>query len=162
MLNAQRVLVSHLDAAWLPKGGRADVVLADGDAAVPTPVCLVRLLVTRAGRMLTLPRSDGGGLDIPTARVERGAHVDCLRSLMIRVLGSLHPTTLLGYVQNVVPDAPDDYPWPSPRAYFAVWLCQLPEDFEPDGVWLHATAAETELSARHWWPLAAHVAMSEE
>ena len=73
------------------------------------------------------------------------------------VLGSVQPTRLVGYVRNVVPEAPDDYPWPSPCAHFAVWHCRLPEDVEPAGVWLDAASAGTEMGARHWWPLAAHV-----
>jgi hypothetical protein len=162
MPNAERVLASHRDAAWLPEGGRADVVLADVDAEVPAPTCLVRLLATRDDQVLTVPRADGDGLDIPTQRVARGAHADALRTLMTRVLGGVHPSMLLGYVRNAVPEAPDDYPWPSPDAYFAVWQCRLPEELDPAGVWLDAETAATELSARHWWPLAAHLPMFVE
>ena len=157
MLNGERALVSHADAPWLPKGGRADVVLADEVAELPAPTCLVRLLATRGGRVLTVPRADGGGLDIPTRRVEASTPADCLRTLVMDVLGSVQPTRLVGYVRNVVPEAPDDYPWPSPCAHFAVWHCRLPEDVEPAGVWLDAASAGTEMGARHWWPLAAHV-----
>lgn len=157
MTNAEQVLVSHPDAAWLPDGGRADVVLAVGPPAVPRPTCLVRLLATRQRQIFTTARADGGGLDIPTLPVGDRVVEDCLHALLVRVLGSMYPTTLLGYVRNVVQGTPDDYPWPSPDAYFVVWHFQLPTDFNAGGVWLDAVEAEEQLGDRHWWPLAAHV-----
>ena len=155
--NDEELLVSHPDATWLPHGGRADVVLVGTDAVLPTPTCLVRVLATRDGKVFTVPRADGKGLDIPTLPVGEGGAVSSLQALMVGVLGGAHPTVLLGYVRNVVPGAPDDYPWPSPDAHFAVWHCAVPVDCEPRGVWLDAYEAESQLRDRHWWPLAAHV-----
>jgi hypothetical protein len=152
-----QVVVSHANAAWLPAGSRADVVLAAGHVvAPPSPVCLVRLLATRDGRVLTGARPDGAGLDIPTLRVVDGTAEAGLQALVTQTLGRAHPTTLLGYVRNVVPDPSDDYPWPSPEAHFAVWTCEVPPGVDPDGVWLDASEAKAHLADRHWWPLAAH------
>ena len=156
MPSRERVLLSHPDAAWLPDGGRADVVLAGTGSVPPSPTCVVRLLATRDGSVLTVHRADGRGLDIPTMSVRDGAVDGCLEALMVRVIGSVQPTTLLGYVRNVVPGAPDDYPWAVPHAHFAVWHCALPADCDPQGVWLDSVEAERHLVDRHWWPLAAH------
>lgn len=151
-----RVLLSRRDAAWLPDGGRADVVLAGAGAEPPSPTCLVRLLVTRAGRILTVPRADGRGLDLPTRPVGDGDVDGCVQTLMLEAVGRVHPT-LLGWVRNVVPGDPDGYPWPLPKAHFAVWHCQVPADGDPRGTWLDGPEAQTHLGGRHWWPLAAHV-----
>jgi len=75
-----QVLVSRVDAAWLPPGGRADVVLADADEAPPPPTCVVRLLATRDERVLTMRRADGRGLDLPTRLVGDESHSDCLEA----------------------------------------------------------------------------------
>jgi hypothetical protein len=128
--NNEVLLVSHTDAGWLPDGGRADVVLAGTDAALPRPTCVVRLLATRDGKVLAVPRADGKGLDIPALSVRPSEVDDCLQALIVRVLGGVHPTMLLAYVRNVVTGAPDDYPWPSPDAHFAVWYCAVPADCE--------------------------------
>lgn len=157
MSNAQRVLSSRSGPAWLPDGGRADVVLAGTHGVVPSPTCLVRLIATHGDVVLTVPRADGGGLDIPTRRVGDEVVADCLQALLVRVGGSLRNTSLLGYVRNRVHEAPDDYPWPSPDAYFTVWHCQMPMEANAEGTWLDAAEAEIQLSARHWWPLAAHL-----
>jgi hypothetical protein len=121
-----RLLVSHDGPAWLPAGGRADVVLAGRSATLPEPTCLVRLLVTRDGQMLVVPRRDGRGLDIPTQTVVDGAADHALVSLVVATLGDVRPTALLGYVRNAVPAPSDDYPWPAPDAYFAVWPGRRP------------------------------------
>jgi hypothetical protein len=149
------MIVSHRDAGWLPRGGRADVVLADGDTAVPDPTCVVRLFATRDGRVLTVARADGGGPDLPTLAIDGGDVEATLRMLLLRTLGTVRPASMLGYVRNVVADPPDDYPWPSPYAHFVVWHCHVPADLDPVGVWLERTGAETHLGTRHWWPLAA-------
>ena len=158
-----RVLVSHHGPAWLPAGGRADVVAVGASAAPPEPTCLVRLLVTQDDRMLVVPRRDGRGMDIPTRAVGGGAVHQVLDSLVVDVLGDVRRTVLLGYVRNVVREPPDDYPWPAPDAYFAVWHCPLSADGElsaagePEGEWLDPVGAATELGERHWWPLATQV-----
>ena len=103
-----------------------------------------------------MPRADGGGLDIPTLHVTDDTAEACLQTLQLRTLGGLHPTTLLGYVRNVVHEAPRDYPWPSPDAYFVVWHCQVPQDVAVEGAWLDPAEAKAQLGGRHWWPLAAH------
>ena len=155
MSTSEHVLVSHHGAAWLPEGGRADVVLAGKPALVPAPVCLVRLLVTRGSSLLVEPRPDGRGLDIPSRKVREGAWEGAVEDLLRQALGSVRHATLLGYVRNDVPGEPEDYPWPLPHAYFAVWHYPLPGDDDATGTWLHAAEAEAHLADRHWWPLAA-------
>lgn len=157
MPNTERLLLSHPDASWLPNGGRADVVLVGADAVVPNPTCIVRLLITRGKEILTEARADGGGPDIPSLRVCSGTVEENMEALLVRVLGAVYPATLLGYVRNVVHEAPDDYPWPSPVAHFAVWRCTYTGDLGAHGLWLDAAEAEAELGNRHWWPLAAHL-----
>lgn len=158
MSTSERVLVSHQDAAWLPAQGRADVVLAGVPAVAPSPICLVRLLVTRGNSILVEARSDGRGLDIPTREVRDGAWEEPVENLLRQTVPSKSHARLLGYVCNVVPRAPKDYPWPTPTAYFAVWHCPLPAHRDAQGMWLDLSKAEAELGQRHWWPMAAHAA----
>ena len=136
------------------------MVLADRAADVPSPLCLVRLLVTAGSSILVEDRPDGRGLDIPTGRVHDGAWEEPVQQLLRRTVGSHHPSRLLGYVRNTVPAAPTDYPWPSPYAHFAVWHCALPTHPDAPGTWLDAIQADAELGDRHWWPLAAHATPS--
>lgn len=119
---------------------------------MPTPVCLVRLAVTRDGRVLSVPRA-GGGLDLPTEPVRGGDHAVALRTLLDRE----RPASPLGFVRNLVPAPPEDYPWPSPEAHFVVWRCRLRDGLEPSGAWLDAPSAAAELGSRHWWPLVAQL-----
>lgn len=156
MSTSERVLVSHQGAVWLPDQGRADVVLAGVPAVAPSPICLVRLLVTRGNSILVEARSGGRGLDIPTREVRDGAWEESLEDLLRQTVTSDDHARLLGYVLNDVPRAPGDYPWPAPHAYFAVWHCAFPAYRDPPGTWLDAAEAEAELHDRHWWPLAAH------
>ena len=118
---------------------------------------MVRLLATHRHRVLAVSRADGAGRDIPTLPVTGGTVREGLELLMSEYLGRLHPCALLGWVHNVVPDAPDDYAWPSPNAYFAVWRCVLPANCEPQGSWLDPAEAEVEMARRHWWPLLKHL-----
>jgi hypothetical protein len=64
---------------------------------------------------------------------------------------------LLGYVRNTVPTPDADYPWPAPKACFAVYLGHLLPAGDADvGAWLALDRAGPELSQRHWWPLMEH------
>jgi hypothetical protein len=146
------VLSSRPDAPWLPRGGCADVVLAHSDVP-PDPVCLARLLVLREGQVLTWPRADGRGPDIPTRAVDDRGVRACVDALVRDVVGPTRPTRLLGYVRNVVRAPVDAYPWPAPQAHFAVWLCELSPGVRAHGVWLDLDDAEPVLGDRHWWPL---------
>jgi hypothetical protein len=130
---SERVLVSNATPSWLPDGGRADVILGGTDSVPPSPTSLVRLLATRHGKVFTVHRADGSGLDIPSLSVEGGAVEGCLKALMVRTFGGVHPARFLGYVRNIVSGAPNDYAWPSPHAHFAVWHCALPPDCDPRG-----------------------------
>ncbi|MBO0812445.1 MAG: hypothetical protein J2P23_10425 [Microlunatus sp.] len=145
-----RILHTVVNAPWLPPGGRAEIVSADHP---PSPTGLVRLLV-RAGELIFCePRRDTGKIDIPTAPVAaddlegRAAAA----ALAERVLGGSAGARLLGYVRNVVPDAVDDYPWPTPLAHFSVWVA----DGKPvvAGTWVDTRLDGCPLHDRHWWPL---------
>ncbi len=80
-----------------------------------------------------------------------------METLLVSALGTVQPTVFLGYVRNVVNEPTDDYEWPVPHAYFAVWHCDLPADREVEGQWLGAREAKGRLADRHWWPLGATV-----
>lgn len=108
--------------------------------------------------MLVVARPDGGGMDIPTLSVADDVPELALEALLVEVLGDVRPATLLGYVRNVVNDAPGDYPWPAPDAYFVVWHCREAADVHANGVWLDRGQAKAQLRNRHWWPLGAYVA----
>ena len=118
---------------------------------------MVRLLVTRDRQVLTLPRPDGSGLDLPTRRVGDEGVDASLQALLADTLGDPGPAELLGYVRNVVADGGAGYPWPVPHAHFAVWRCVLPAGAAVVGEWVGPDRAGRELAERHWWPLAAHV-----
>lgn len=157
VVNADRVLASHPDAPWLPAGGSAHVVLAAAESPIPAPICMVRLLATRGRDILTVTRDDGRGVDIPSVRVGSSQVQERLEALMLDCLGALQPVALVGYVRNVVTEPTEDYPWPVPDAYFAVWHSEVGEVRLDRGQWTAALSAESGLEARHWWPLAAHV-----
>jgi hypothetical protein len=156
-LGSGRLLVSRPDAAWLPPGGRADVVLAGGAETPPEPTCVVRLLVTCDGALLTRQRTDGRGLDLPSATVDGQPVTECLRRLQEDTVGPGASARLLGYVRNVVDTADGAYPWPRPLAHFSVWHCDLEGAHRVAGEWLAHEEAAVTLSERHWWPLAAEL-----
>ncbi|MGG5260579.1 NUDIX hydrolase [Phycicoccus avicenniae] len=114
---------------------------------------MVRLLLSRDGSVLTVPRADGAGPDLPNAAVGEETPDEALAGLAQRVLGRHAPARLLGYVRNTVPDPTPHYPWPVPVAHFTVWQCVAPQGVEPDGRWLDEASARTLLAERHWWPL---------
>ena len=154
-----RIISSSTAPAWLPDGAQADVVLAGDDGMAPEPTCVVRLLLTRADHVLTVPRPDGRGADLPSAVVQDGAVEEALDVLVARFLGPGRAVRLLGYVRNVVAAASADYPWPAPLAHFAVWHAALapdedaPADADHRAGWLAMADAGTHLGHRHWWPL---------
>lgn len=144
------------DAPWLPPGGRADVVVHDPDDPVPSPLGLVRLLVTDSdGRIFCRARTgDRPGWDLPTAHVPDGGRQTAVEKLTTAVFGQVAATELVGYVRNTVP-AGTRYEWPAPVAHFAVY--RVLDHAVPvlDGTWLDDDAAAEHLGERHWWPLIA-------
>jgi hypothetical protein len=53
-----------------------------------------------------------------------------------------------------VPEPDPDYPWPAPRACFAVFARAVDPDVpHGDGQWLSLDEAAVHLGERHWWPL---------
>jgi hypothetical protein len=162
----ERVIRSITDAAWLPPGGRVDVIASRQDTA-PSTTVLVRLAVLRDGELLAR-RRDGGGWDLPSQEVGTHGAMAALTDLERGVLGvgdraEVERPSLLGYVRNTVPHGADGYPWPIPQASFAVFLARTPTrellaaDGSPDCRWLPLRSAAGTLSARHWWPLLADV-----
>ena len=150
----ERVVEAVPGAPWLPPGSRADVIASRQEEA-PANTVVVRLALVRGSDLLVVERSDGRW-DLPTRAVGDLSPVAALSSLVDDLVGS--PTavspTLLGYVRNTVPSPDADYPWPVPKACFAVYTDRLaPGDETSHGTWLAPDRAETELSQRHWWPL---------
>ena len=62
--------------------------------------------------------------------------------------------TLVGYVRNTVPAPGPGYPWPVPRACFAVFHREVDPGVPfGGGHWLSLDEAADHLTERHWWPL---------
>ena len=164
-MSDDRIISTFSAPAWLPDGAQADVVLAGDGGTAPEPTCVVRLLLTRAGQVLTVPRPDGRGVDLPSAVVGDGAVADALDVLVARFLGPGRAVRLLGYVRNVVAAATADYPWPAPLPHFTVWHATLapdedaPADADDRAGWVDLADAGAHLGHRHWWPLSAHAAV---
>jgi hypothetical protein len=117
---------------------------------------VVRLALWRRDQLLVLERLDGGGADLPSAPVAGLDPREALDRLHRVVLGVPAPRTtrLLGYVRNTVPRADAGYPWPVPKACFAVWTDELAASAGSlAGSWLPADRLHVELGERHWWPL---------
>lgn len=167
----ERVLVSHPEPSWLPPGSRADVI-ASRQEEPPADTVVVRLLAQAAGSVLVVQRPDGG-LDLPSRTVERpdltdpevrarsfGARsgsspvVEAVRELQLHAVGTASATTLVGYVRNTVPQPQAGYPWPAPRACFAVFHREVDAGVPfGGGHWLALDEAADHLDQRHWWPL---------
>ena len=150
----ERVVQAVPGAPWLPPGSRADVIASRQDAP-PANTVLVRLALVRGPDLLVVERPDGGW-DLPARAVGDHEPGETLAALVDELMGS--PTTvsptLLGYVRNTVPTPDADYPWPVPKACFAVYSDRLaPAEEAGHGTWLEPDRAETALSQRHWWPL---------
>ena len=147
-------IVHHPDAAWLPAGGVAEVVLADAGDEMPGPVGLVRLLITDdAGRIFCVPRSGGRpGWDLPMTPIGNADPAAMINDLTIATFGTQQPVAPVGAVRNVVLGEAE-YDWPSPVAYFHVYRPTTSPAPLIEGEWLTPEEATAELSERHWWPL---------
>jgi hypothetical protein len=154
----ERVVRAVPDAPWLPPGSRADVIASRQDAA-PANTVVVRLALLRGPDLFVVERADGGW-DLPAAPVGEGAPLEALESLVAELAWSvaIAAPTLLGYVRNTVPVPDTGYPWPAPKACFAVYSASAGgAEGGPTGRWLAPAGAERELAHRHWWPLLAPV-----
>ncbi|MCM0621045.1 hypothetical protein [Nocardioides bruguierae] len=120
-------------------------------AVPPSPTAVVRLLAVADAAVLVVPRPDGGGLDLPTARVEGQDATGALRGLLAEHGVGVAEPVPVGWVRNHVPDPPVDYPWPSPEAFFVVHRVDLAS--RSGGTWLPLGEAAEALGHRHWWPL---------
>ena len=150
----ERVVHQSRDPGWLPPGSRADVVASRQEDA-PAQTVVVRLAVLGhdggPARLLVTPRRDRPGtLDLPFATVGDRSTGEAL--LDLRRSHGVEEPRLHGYVRNTVPRPTPDYPWPAPRACFAVWAVHA-EGHAGEGVWLDHARASAELGDRHWWPL---------
>ncbi|SDP43089.1 Protein of unknown function [Pedococcus dokdonensis] len=150
----ERVVRPVPDAPWLPPGSRADVITSRQDEA-PANTVVVRLAVLRGADLLVVGRPDGGW-DLPSRRVVEETPADAVRVLVAELLGTpdaLSPR-LAGYVRNTVPRPSPDYPWPTPKACFAVYTDHLVGAAGDDaGSWLPSGQWATVLGERHWWPV---------
>ena len=156
----ERVVRAVPDAPWLPAGSRADVI-ASRQPEPPASTVVVRLALLRGPDLLVLERLTGG-LDLPSAPVGHLTPGGALTRLLEVVAGPGHGLApqLLGYVRNTVPQPDADYPWPVPKACFAVWhdSIQVGDDLDSGvGRWVRRDEAAAVLRERHWWPLVTHL-----
>ncbi|WP_344137986.1 DUF4031 domain-containing protein [Pedococcus bigeumensis] len=154
----ERVVHAVPGAPWLPPGSRADVIASRQDEA-PANTVVVRLAVLSRADLLLVVRPDGGW-DLPSRHVGADTPAGAVGELARDLLGGsgwIAPT-LLGYVRNTVPAPTGDYPWPAPKACFAVFAHRLGgrDDARP-GTWRPLAEATDALTERHWWPLLEHV-----
>ena len=150
----ERVVQAVPGAPWLPPGSRADVIASRQDEP-PANTVLVRLALLRG------PRPAGGrtpGRRLGPARPGGGRHGRARRwrRWCDDLMGAPTPCRrrLLGYVRNTVPTPDADYPWPVPKACFAVYTTASLRRTRP------ATAPgwrpirrRSRTVERHWWPL---------
>ena len=150
----ERVVRAVPDAPWLPPGSRADVIASRQDEA-PANTVVVRLTLLRGPDLLAVERADGGW-DLPSRPVAGDPPSEVVGELARGLTGGsgrITPT-LIGYVRNTVPSPTPDYPWPAPKACFAVYTDTVASaEGVPTGRWLAPAEARAELSLRHWWPL---------
>jgi len=156
----ERVVRAVPDAPWLPAGSRADVI-ASRQPEPPASTVVVRLALLRGPDLLVLERLTGG-LDLPSAPVGHLTPGGALTRLLEVVAGPGHGLApqLLGYVRNTVPQPDADYPWPVPKACFAVWhdSIEVGDDLATGvGRWVRRDEAAAVLGERHWWPLVTHL-----
>jgi hypothetical protein len=154
----ERVVRAVPGAPWLPPGSRADVI-ASRQVEAPANTVVVRLALRRGSDLFAVERADGGA-DLPSRLVGDASPVQALGELMGELMGELVGAataltpSLLGYVRNTVPTPDADYPWPAPKACFAVFADSLgTTPPATSGRWLDPHAARGELGHRHWWPL---------
>lgn len=149
----ERVVESLSGPTWLPPGSRVDVI-ASRQATPPVGTVVVRLATVVGGQVLLGAASDGG-LDLPSASVER----DDVLGAVAGLRGSLdgepgQAASLLGYVRYTVPDPDAGYLWPSPVASFAVYLSRTASP-ALTGQWVPVAGAGALVGERDWWPLLA-------
>jgi hypothetical protein len=152
----ERVVAAVPGAPWLPPGSRADVIASRQDDP-PANTVLVRLALRRGGDLLLVERD--GGWDLPSQPVGTASVPDVVAGLVerLRVGPSDRSPRLLGYVRNTVPTPDAGYPWPVPKACFAVYTADLqPSDDARAGTWFDVVDAARVVGERHWWPLFDH------
>ena len=150
----ERVVHAVPGAPWLPPGSRADVIASRQDEA-PANTVVVRLALLSRADLLLVVRPDGGW-DLPSRPVGDDTPAEVLSQLARDLVGGpirIAPM-LLGYVRNTVPAPTDDYPWPAPKACFAVYAHRLVQHHDAGpGTWHPLADATKSLTDRHWWPL---------
>ncbi|MDF8262958.1 NUDIX hydrolase [Luteipulveratus flavus] len=162
MTEAQ-LIVTTLDAPWLPSGSTAEVWAGD-DCSLPEPAVIVRLLLTRtagASEPEFFCVETVKGMDLPTRFLgpadarERPAYG--IARLAEDVFGRPDVTTrCIGYVRNVVPRPDASYPHPTPYAHVLVLLATQAAEPVVAGDWVTLERGRAELTTRHWWPIVDH------
>jgi hypothetical protein len=150
----ERVVQALPGAPWLPPGSRADVIASRQEDA-PANTVVVRLALVRGSELFVVKRPDGGW-DLPSRPVGDQTPTAALAAAVAGLLGTRDAVspTLLGYVRNTVPAPDADYPWPVPKACFAVYVARIGAAAGAQGgTWLSLDRVGPELSQRHWWPL---------
>ena len=148
----EELIHTTLDAPWLPKGSRAEVIRS---TVPPRPTSMVRLLIRRGTTVYCVPRERTGTLDLPTRIVPPSDPEGVATAIQLArdVLDEASAITLIGFVRNVVDQAAGDYEWPAPLAHFCLWAA----DGSPTGrgKWLSTDDPASPLSDRHWFRLVA-------
>ncbi|GGM94531.1 hypothetical protein GCM10009721_21060 [Terrabacter tumescens] len=164
-MTGAQLLVTTVDAAWLPAGGDAEVWVGE-DVPLPEPTIIVRLLLVRrpGGEPARFFCVRGPkGLDLPTRFLEPGTErADPplgVARLLTHVLGGgarETSTRCIGFVRNVVGVRDAAYPHPTPWAHVPV----LAVDGDPEpvvvGEWVDLAGAHGSLGTRHWWSIVEH------
>jgi hypothetical protein len=148
----EELIHTTLDAPWLPKGSRAEVIRS---TVAPRPTNMVRLLIRRGATVYCVPRDRTGALDLPTRIVPPSDPEGVATAIQLarEVLGEMSVVTLVGFVRNVVGQPASDYEWPTPLAHFCLWAA----DGSPTGhgTWVSTDDSASPLADRHWFQLVA-------
>ncbi len=120
----ERVVQAVPGAPWLPPGSRADVIASRQDEP-PANTVVVRLALLRGPDLLVVERPDGGW-DLPTRPSVSRTPAEALAALVADA-DAARPRRLATrpcWATSATPcPSPDaDYPWPVPKACFAVYV----------------------------------------
>ena len=119
----ERVLHSQAEPPWLPAGSRVDVI---PHARTDRPPALPSSASWRTQGRCSSSADTTVGSTCPAVRSATRRR-RTLGELQREVLGDQEGAELVGYVRNTVPAGDTSYPWPVPRACFAVYAREVDE-----------------------------------